>query len=100
MISGPWAPRDLEKRANAFAAALLMPSDLLKKGLSSDVDLSFEDLLALAKRLHVSTDALAHHLANCRLISEENRDVLLDQLVNRQDGEVATTRVTRKYNKS
>jgi len=25
MISGPWAPRDLEKRANAFAAALLMP---------------------------------------------------------------------------
>lgn len=85
MISGPWAPRDLEKRANAFAAALLMPPELLKKGLNTDVDLSYEGLLALAKRLHVSTDALAHHLANCRLISEENRDVLLDQLVNRQD---------------
>jgi Zn-dependent peptidase ImmA (M78 family) len=84
MISGPWAPRDLEKRANAFAAALLMPPELLKKGLNIDVDLSYEGLLALAKRLHVSTDALAHHLANCRLISEANRDVLLDQLVNRK----------------
>lgn len=83
MISGPWAPRDLEKRANAFAAALLMPPELLKKGLHSDDDLSFEGLLALAKRLHVSPDALAHHLANCGLISEATRDVLLAQLVNR-----------------
>src|SRR5208282_6760164 len=96
MISGPWAPRELEKRANAFAAALLMPPDLLKKGLNSDVDLSYEGLLVLAKRLHVSTDALAHHLANCRLISESNRDVLLDQLVNRQDAANGARRTTRK----
>ena len=92
MISGPWAPRDLEKRANAFAAALLMPPELLKKGLHSDDDLEFEGLLVLAKRLHVSTDALAHHLANCNLISEATRDVLLAQLVNRQ----AWTRKVRR----
>ena len=83
MISGPWAPRELEKRANAFAAALLMPPDLLKKGVRSDEGLDFESLLALAKHLEVSTDALAHHLENYGLISEATRDVLLAQLVNR-----------------
>jgi Zn-dependent peptidase ImmA (M78 family) len=83
MISGPWAPRELEKRANAFAAALLMPPDLLKKGVRSDEELDFESLLALAKHLEVSTDALAHHLENYGLISEATRDVLLAQLVNR-----------------
>jgi len=84
MISGPWAPKELEQRANAFAAALLMPPDLLKRGLCGRADdLDFRGLLALAKRLHVSPDALAHHLENCALITETTRDVLLAQLVNR-----------------
>ncbi len=100
MISGPWAPRDLEKRANAFAAALLMPPELLRKGLGSDDDLDYRGLLALAKRLHVSTDALAHHLANCGLISEAARDVLLAQLVNRQDAGNETRRPARRPSKS
>ena len=84
-MSGPWAPRELEKRANAFAAALLMPPDLLKKGVGDGTDLDFRSLLALAKPLEVSPDALAHHLENCGLISEAARDILLAQLVNRQD---------------
>jgi Zn-dependent peptidase ImmA (M78 family) len=96
MISGPWAPRDLEKRANAFAAALLMPPALLRKGLHSDDNLDYEGLLALAKRLSVSTDALAHHLANCGLISESVRDVLLAQLGNRQDAGNGTRRSARR----
>jgi Zn-dependent peptidase ImmA (M78 family) len=100
MISGPWAPLDLEKRANAFAAELLMPSELLKKGLNSDTDLGYEGLFALAKRLDASPDALAHHLANCRLISEANRDVLLDQRINRQDLGIGATRAARKRAKS
>ena len=29
VASGPWAPLDLERRANAFAAAFLMPSELV-----------------------------------------------------------------------
>ena len=29
IASGPWAPRDLERRANAFAAMLLMPTSLI-----------------------------------------------------------------------
>ena len=100
MISGPWAPRDLEKRANAFAAALLMPPELLKKGLHNGDDLGYEGLLALAKRLHVSTDALAHHLANCGLINEPNRDVLLAQLVNRQEAGNGAKRTARKREKT
>lgn len=89
MISGPWAPRDLEKRANAFAAALLMPPELLKKGVHIDEALAFESLVILAKRLEVSPDALAHHLKNCGLISEATRDILLSQLVNRPDSAIA-----------
>jgi len=99
LISGPWAPRELEQRANAFAAALLMPPQLLKKGIQDEEDVDFETLLALAKRLHVSTDALAHHLENCGLISEATRDVLLAQLVNRQDAGTAK-RTQRKRPRS
>src|SRR5439155_10894386 len=29
IASGPWAPRDIEQRANAFAAMLLMPPELI-----------------------------------------------------------------------
>jgi Zn-dependent peptidase ImmA (M78 family) len=100
MISGPWAPKDLEKRANAFAAALLMPSALLKKGLPAGDDLDYQSLLVLAKRLHVSTDALAHHLANCGLISEPTRDVLLDQLVNRPTVGNPTRWASRRQSKN
>ena len=92
MISGPWAPRELEQRANAFAAALLMPPDLLRKAVAvSESELTFDLLLALAQRLRVSTDALAHHLENMGLIDETTRDGLVAQLVNRSGTEAGTT---------
>jgi Zn-dependent peptidase ImmA (M78 family) len=79
MISGPWAPRELGQRANAFAAALLMPADLLRKAFAvSGNQFTFDLLLGLAKRFRVSTDALAHHLANMGLIDETTRDGLND----------------------
>jgi hypothetical protein len=31
MISGPWAPRDLEKRANAFAAKTLVAARIARR---------------------------------------------------------------------
>jgi len=52
-------------------------------GRADDID--FSSLLAAAKRLHISPDALAHHLHNCILITETTRDVLLAQLVNRSE---------------
>jgi Zn-dependent peptidase ImmA (M78 family) len=86
MISGPWAPRELEQRANAFAAALLIPPDLLRKAFAvSEKQFTFDLLLGLAKRLKVSTDALAHHLENMGLMDEATRDGLLAQLVNRPE---------------
>lgn len=35
MVSGPWAPLQIEKRANAFAAMLLMPLELVRRVVRS-----------------------------------------------------------------
>lgn len=84
VISGPWAPRELEQRANAFAAALLMPRPALEKAVNGNRgNLDSKALFDLAKRFDVSTDALAHHLANTGLITEDTRDILLAQIGNR-----------------
>ena len=34
IVSGPWAPLDVERRANAFAAALLMPEAAVAKAVA------------------------------------------------------------------
>lgn len=81
LISGPWAPPGIEKRANAFAAHLLMPGALVdaafaEKGGKAH-NPTFEELLAVAKQLDVSVDALAHHMANLGYFSPAHRDSLL-----------------------
>jgi hypothetical protein len=81
LISGVWAPRELEQRANAFAAALLMPRGLVRDGLAALTGrLDREAVIGLAHAFHVSTTALVHHLQNLRLIDEGERDTLLDEL--------------------
>jgi Zn-dependent peptidase ImmA (M78 family) len=70
--SGPWAPAGVEKRANAFAAMLLMPSVLVSKGLKADRP--FATLAALATALRVSVHALAEHAYNLGLIGESERE--------------------------
>lgn len=55
-----------EVRANAFAAAFLMPADVLTAAGVLDEDA----FCALATRLSVSPSALAYRLANLRLIDE------------------------------
>src|SRR5712692_9450776 len=64
LASGPWAPRDLERRANAFAAMLLMPPDLLAKVVQSlDIPLaSLDGIYAVAHRLRTSFTATLEHL--------------------------------------
>jgi hypothetical protein len=51
IASGPWAPRDVEARANAFGAMLLMPTEL-----------------------HTSYKATLEHLKNLNFLSEEEHD--------------------------
>ena len=61
---------ELEKEANAFAAAILMPENLLKKELEkTNIDLGSEDgLKELSKTFDVSSTAMYFRLTNLQLI--------------------------------
>lgn len=53
IASGPWAPLDLEQRANAFAAAFLMPSELVGGVVLGSVSRVPADLARLVARTFV-----------------------------------------------
>jgi Zn-dependent peptidase ImmA (M78 family) len=75
--SGPWAPAGIEKRANAFAATLLMPRWLVLNAFGSAATYADQDEIgAAAARLKVSTSALVERLFNIGLIDEYERDTL------------------------
>jgi Zn-dependent peptidase ImmA (M78 family) len=88
LLSGPWAPKAVEKRANAFAAALLMPDERIRQAydeigvLPSEGDV--KSLKLAAGILDVSPDALSHHLYNRHYIDDVQRDALRAQLSNRR----------------
>ena len=78
IASGPWAPRGIEQRANAFAAAFLMPTWLLRNTLAS-FPASVEEpdtVRSISERLHVSPSSLIDRLYNLNEISTEERDYL------------------------
>ncbi|MHB1329275.1 MAG: ImmA/IrrE family metallo-endopeptidase [Gemmatimonadales bacterium] len=71
----------LEKLANHFAAALLLPTDELQLqfGLRvRDSKIQWLDLVELANEFDVSTSALAWRLAKLRLLAKETVQDLLD----------------------
>jgi len=78
--SGPWAPRDVEKRANAFAAMLLMPPERIVQIVSSSRHHpgSRELALEVASRLRTGYAAVVGHMYNLSFIDEYDRDILLD----------------------
>lgn len=78
IASGPWAPRAIEQRANAFAAWLLMPPDSLRSVLAwaPQPIRTLRDLAAVARILGVSHTALREHLYNLGFIDEDDRDRL------------------------
>jgi Zn-dependent peptidase ImmA (M78 family) len=78
MASGPWAPVDVEKRANAFAAMLLMPDQLVEtivRRLTMTLDSSAE-IWEIANRLRTSFSSTLEHLCNRGFIDEAVRDQL------------------------
>lgn len=80
--SGPWAPAGVEKRANAFAAMLLMPPERVEERLEAVSDksnISAEDVQAMADVLQVSTTALIEHLHNIGAINVPDRDRLREE---------------------
>lgn len=78
VASGPWAPKPIEQRANAFAAMLLMPPKLLAGAIDeSEVGLdSPSGVEAIASRLGVGVSSLLEHAYNVGLIDEAVREDL------------------------
>lgn len=78
VASGPWAPRDVERRANAFAAYFLMPSHLVARAVTeSPEDISsLEGVERVAQALRVSKSALIEHLYNLNILTIGDRDLL------------------------
>lgn len=75
-VSGPWVEPGIERRANAFAAYLLMPRALLVKGWQPQFEASRNEFVALAAGLRVNESALTEHLYNLGLIDELARERL------------------------
>lgn len=73
--SGPWAPPGVEKRANAFAAMLLMPPILIAR-VSSEERWTREAVRRAADSMQVGALALLEHLYNIELIAEDERNRL------------------------
>jgi Zn-dependent peptidase ImmA (M78 family) len=76
IASGPWAPHDLERRANAFAAMLRMPTDLVLRVVRS-LTIPLNTLAAarqVASELRTSPTATIEHLGNFGLLDEADRE--------------------------
>lgn len=81
IASGPWAPEQLESRANAFAAMFLMPTRLVEatmNKLTKPVG-SVADVEAVASALQTSFRATVEHLCNLGYISGADRDRLKEE---------------------
>jgi len=76
IASGPWAPRDIESRANAFAAMLLMPTDLVRRIVDQLTipTASAAGVREVARRLRTSFKATLEHMKNLDFLSEEEHD--------------------------
>ncbi len=75
IATGPWAPVAVEQRANAFAAAFLMPTWLLKDALaasSAPAD-DPETIRMVSARLRVSASSLTDRLYNLGEITFDDR---------------------------
>ena len=75
IASGPWAPQAIEKRANAFAAMLLMPRSCLQKAMSgvNKDSIGFEDLVHISAVLGVGIRSVIDHLYNCGYVDPAGR---------------------------
>lgn len=74
--SGPWALRSVERRANAFAANLLMPIDLIQSRRDDFGDITPDQMRDISAELRVGVTSLSEHLFNIGLIDEPKREEL------------------------
>ena len=79
--STPLAPAAVEQRANAFAAMLLMPPEVIRRVLPDlSREVSLEHIASAAAAMQVSLRALLQHLANLNEIADDDRERLLQEL--------------------
>lgn len=84
LASGPWAPREIEQRANAFAAMLLMPAELVSSFIRKNrvpVD-SRLGIRMVADAFETSFAATLEHLASLGEIDEVIRNTLRAEVEN------------------
>ena len=76
VASGPWAPRDVERRANAFAAMFLMPHRLVRRAVSMlpGPVTSRNDVFTVANRLRTGFPATLWHLSNLGYVDPVTRE--------------------------
>lgn len=82
IASGPWAPRDVEKRAGAFAAALLMPEAAVAKAVARapGPPAELDSIVSIAKRLGASKLATIERLHDLRYVDDVEQEQLKDRL--------------------
>lgn len=81
VVSNPWAPQAMERRANAFAAMLLMPPAAVRSVLPREPrDFTADGLRQAMVALGVGKSALTWHLYNLGLVSSSEREAWLDEL--------------------
>lgn len=79
VVSGPWAPQAIEKRANAFAAAFLMPEELIERHSRTLGRRPWrrDTAINLAQHLRVSLSSLADRMYNLLLVTREEADSIV-----------------------
>jgi len=82
MATGPWAPAELEQRANAFAAMFLMPPDLVRAELPDwpQRTIAGRDIVRLADKLDASVTAAMRHIHNLGFIDSARMEALEHEL--------------------
>ena len=87
VASGPWAPRSIEQRANAFAAMLLMPPSLIERAVPRLTYplVSSEGVREAAYVLETSVVALLHHLRNTGFITDSDRERIEYEIISASD---------------
>ena len=81
IVSNRWAPYLMERRANAFAAMLLMPDAALEAALDRRSERwTRHDLCRAMHQLGVGVTALTRQLRNRGWISESEREGWVDEL--------------------
>jgi hypothetical protein len=80
--STPWAPVCVEQRANAFAAMLLMPPQAIRRHWRRNGGtVSLRSVQEVAATMRVGLRAAIQHFANLGEITDQERDLLLDEVI-------------------